>query len=205
MANAQHLSLTDQHFTPPPIIEASRIVLKGIDFDPFSSEFLNKELVKAKSFFDGSKGKDGFIDDYPEVNTIFCNPPGGKFKNKSNIARGWDRVHQFYLDNHDSSAIFVGFSLELLTRRPEILEYPICFINSGGHDYYPEWVRKSGRLCYAQWELEKGFYPEKSPTHGSFISYLPFRTNLDVSVRSFIDVFDYFGFSGVMSEYVGDR
>ncbi|MFB6214860.1 MAG: hypothetical protein ABEI54_03225, partial [Candidatus Bipolaricaulia bacterium] len=47
----QHLSLTNEHFTPPKIVEAARETMGGIDLDPASCAIANEKLVQAEKFF----------------------------------------------------------------------------------------------------------------------------------------------------------
>ncbi|MDA4133396.1 MAG: phage N-6-adenine-methyltransferase [Thaumarchaeota archaeon] len=71
-ANIHHSSASNEHFTPSDIIEAARLTLGAIDFDPASCETANA-LVKAANFW--TKEDNGFV--RPWGRRVFLNPPGG--------------------------------------------------------------------------------------------------------------------------------
>lgn len=110
-ANPRHSSKSNEHYTPAYIVEAARKTLGEIDLDPASSERANS-VVKASRFF-SSGGLE-----QPWHGRVFLNPPGGKAPDgsptRSNAVLWWAKLmHEFEVGRCDS-AIFVGFSIEIL-------------------------------------------------------------------------------------------
>ena len=68
----QHLSKTNEHYTPKHVVETSRTVMGDIDLDPASCVEAN-ETVKAKRAY--MLPDDGL--ELPWRGRVFCNPPGG--------------------------------------------------------------------------------------------------------------------------------
>lgn len=64
-----------EYGTPPDIIERARNTMGGIDLDPASNEFFNKN-VKALTFFDGSEGNNGLLKHY--WGNVWINHPYGR-------------------------------------------------------------------------------------------------------------------------------
>lgn len=91
--NPKHLTLSNEHYTPTRIIEASRAWMGGIDLDPASCEPAQRR-VRAKWWFAKSSGGRGFAlggiglpwrnwtgeDDAMPPLRVFLNPPGGGLK-----------------------------------------------------------------------------------------------------------------------------
>jgi hypothetical protein len=73
-----HSSETNEHYTPPEIIEAARYTLGGvIDLDPASCALAN-QVVKARCFmYEGALDRD-WTGPEGEPATVWLNPPGGK-------------------------------------------------------------------------------------------------------------------------------
>ncbi len=70
--DARHSSESNEHFTPPAIVDAARALLGGIDLDPASCEAANR-TVKAERIF--TKQDNGFAREWN--GRVFLNPPGG--------------------------------------------------------------------------------------------------------------------------------
>lgn len=98
--------------TPPHIVEFAREVLGGIDFDPASSPRWNARTVRAESFMDGSPGRDGLQDPWPEGARVWCNPPGDR--SGQQVKAFWTRLTREYAAGKVASAVWLGFSLEQL-------------------------------------------------------------------------------------------
>jgi hypothetical protein len=127
--NVQHSSLTDEWYTPAPIVEAARTVLGTIDLDPASNAQAN-EIVRATKFY--SREQDGLLQ--PWYGNLFCNPPGGKVLNRSMTGLFWSRLMSAVDENVIDHAIFLCFSLEALqsTQRygRSVGDYPFCVPSS---------------------------------------------------------------------------
>lgn len=154
MTLAQHLSTTQEHYTPVEIVEAARSVLGVIDLDPASC-LEAQRVVKAERFF--TRGVNGLVQ--PWRGRVFLNPPGGTFtarrKSKDDppvetshedalAKRTWDTdsravawwrklMHDHALPAGEdvTSAVFVGFNLDILQaaqsdRWPSPMHFPFC-------------------------------------------------------------------------------
>ena len=118
--NAQHQSLSDQHFSPPKIIEACREVMGRIDLDPCSSEAINNWSVKADLFFDadGINAMESFLGwrllDKEGPVKVWCNPPGGKTGNQSNMKLWLEAIAEHYQNGNIEQCFFLLFNREFL-------------------------------------------------------------------------------------------
>jgi hypothetical protein len=139
MTLVQHMSVTDEHPTPPEIVEASRLVLGEIDLDPASSAECNK-TVRAHDWI--GRPEDGL--DFEWYGRVFLNPPGGAIRKKtdpdfvwrkqygspSRAVVWWRKLIEEFLAGRTTSAIFIGFSIEILQsaqgskRNP--MSFPFC-------------------------------------------------------------------------------
>lgn len=125
MANVKHSAATDEHYTPVDIVEAARRTLSTIALDPASCKNANR-VVQANRYFDNSMIRDGVFRRYikdgltaewfyaGQTGTVFLNPPGGKVGNQSLPKLFWERLCKEYLDGGVTSAVFIGFSIEML-------------------------------------------------------------------------------------------
>lgn len=128
---ALHSSETNEHYTPPEVIEAARVTLGGvIDLDPASCAVANR-VVKARCF----AFRDGLDIDWTgpdgEPATVWLNPPGGKsspetFEPLPRDATGkqngpglataavwwWKLLHEI-AQGHVKAAVFEAFSMNL--------------------------------------------------------------------------------------------
>ena len=112
----QHLSQSNEHYTPDQIVIPARRVLGQIDLDPASSAAAN-ERVQAETFF--SIAEDGLSKDW--FGNVFLNPPGGRVLPKKNhygmrssAAVWWAKLADEYTAGRVKQAIFVGFSIEIM-------------------------------------------------------------------------------------------
>lgn len=200
--NPRHMSKTNEHYTPPYIVEASRLTMGEIDLDPASNKEVNDWSVKAKKFC--TKEQNGFNLEWH--GNVFLNPPGGNCDILGNTVyrisktwscnsekkcnhthldvnssqkRWWKKLAKEWSSGNISSAIFVGFSVEFLQTTQVNqdgsyipLDFPIC---------YP-----SRRIAYYN-KAESiddsiSFVESESPPHSSVIVFLPKRNNIDFSV-----------------------
>lgn len=119
---AQHSSASWEHFTPREVVAAARKTLGGIDLDPASCAKANKR-IKAKQFF--SVEDDGLTQ--PWRGRVFLNPPGGsmvgaeglkasrdRWATKARVCAWWRKLVEEFDAGRVRSAIFVGFTLEIL-------------------------------------------------------------------------------------------
>ena len=186
-ANVRHSSESNEHFTPPHVVEAARRVLGTIDLDPFSCAKAN-DVVRAARYYDGLHA-DGWEAIW--FGLLFVNPPGGMVDDNgqrvlpkcgetgacgwptghvhtgrhSAQKRAWQNLVREYDARRVAAAIFVCFSLELLQTTqvdavgPLPLDFPIC---------YP-----SKRLAYSHLTTGGALVPGTQPPHASCIVYLP--------------------------------
>lgn len=161
----QHLSGSVEHFTPIDIVEAARAVLGTIDVDPASCSLANA-VVKAKVFY--GEQEDGLKQKWS--GKVFLNPPGGTIPEeyrgigtRSNAALWWGALASAWQVKEVESAIFIGFSLELLRSAqalvvPQPMHFPLCV--------------PSSRIAFDREEDGKRV-ESKSPTNANVIVYLP--------------------------------
>jgi hypothetical protein len=113
MTTAQHLSLSNEHYTPLDIVNRVKAVFDGvIDTDPATSEQVNNLRVKAKKIY--TIENDGLDPQNKWRGNVFLNPPGGKTNNKSNAAIWLNAAYWKYYDKEINSLIFVGFNIEII-------------------------------------------------------------------------------------------
>jgi len=183
--NPLHSSLSKEHYTPSEIVESARAVMAGIDLDPASCAVANG-VVKASRYYSAN---DDALSLYWDFNgfpsKVFLNPPGGKTRNRSIQAIWWDKLLFEYQAGRVQQAIFVGFSLEILAKRSNVLSYPCCIINS---DSAADCVSGSGRIKFLK-QSNGQLIEGGSPTHGNVIVHLP---NWD-SAERFEAFFSCFG------------
>jgi ParB family transcriptional regulator, chromosome partitioning protein len=164
--NIQHSSQSDEWFTPPEIMELVREVLGPINFDPASCEEANK-IVQANCYYT----ENSLTKPWHGTGPIYCNPPGGKTGNKSNVKLFWDKL----MDTDFLHAIFMAFSIEALqTTQSCILpmaQYPICI--------------PAKRIRFVSPEGKKS-----SPSHSNCIVYIP---DLIDRTEKFTEVFSRIG------------
>lgn len=148
----QHSSASNEHYTPPAIVEACRATLGAIDLDPCSCA-LAQEVVQAGLWL----GADALRVDWDissldvtskhEPSRTFLNPPGGLINPatlepakpgtrgaKSSLAVYWCKLWNEWQEGNVSAACFVCFNLEVLrtTQDPELgcspaLDFPVCY------------------------------------------------------------------------------
>lgn len=141
----QHLSLSNEHYTPPSIIEKARLTMGSIDIDPASCELANT-LVRANQFY--TKEDDGLIKRWRR--NVFLNPPGGKTKNKSNQAIWLREAVNRYLCSEIDQLIFISFNIESLRHCGDLLEGNHVCVPKERLKYYSEYA--AGDLKEGQME-----------------------------------------------------
>lgn len=152
----QHLSLTNEHYTPRAIVESARRVLGSIDLDPASCEEANR-IVKATDYYDATE--DGLSHTW--AGRVFLNPPGGtvvgsvraRYETKSSAVAWWRKLLEEWDRGSVEAAIFVGFTLEILrTSQSNTWQHPLDF-----------------SICIPRERLAFG---GDRPTHANVIVYL---------------------------------
>lgn len=132
-------------YTPSDIIEAARVTMGGIDFDPFSCETANK-TVDAKRFF--TKECDGFSQNWD--GRVWCNHPFSR----SNNSRIFDKAIGEYEKGNASSICMITFASTSEKWFVKSLRFPQCFLH--------------GRTNYFDIHQKK----VKGVTKGSVVTYI---------------------------------
>jgi hypothetical protein len=116
----QHLAITDQHPTPPWLFPPIRKVMGWIDLDPCTSQEINDWSVKAEYIFDeeGLESLDQVL--FGEPLKAWCNPPGGKTGNKSNLLLWLEAMHRHWLQGKIEQFFFLFFNPEFISGTPNI-------------------------------------------------------------------------------------
>jgi hypothetical protein len=174
---AQHQSASNEHYTPIEIVDAARLAMGGaIDCDPATTALVNQR-IKATTFY--TQADDGLSKEWH--GRVFLNPPGGKTGNKSNAAVWWAKLVDQYLNGDTSSAIFVGFTLEILATSQDspvwLGAFPICIPRH--------------RLAFDHEDETGALVTGNSPAHSNVICYLPDPGNQRADV--FVETFSKFG------------
>lgn len=189
-------SASNEHYTPPAIVTAARYTLGRIDLDPASCQAANG-VVRAKEIF--TKDDDGLS--RPWFGRVFLNPPGGKTvvsarvgsaSTRSRAAAWWCKLAEEYEAGHVTTAIFVGFSIDILqtTQRPAReaclptpLDFPLCF--------------PSERLEFFRESDGGKLEPGTDPTHANVIAFLPprnpMRWPIESAIYRFVEAFGPIG------------
>jgi hypothetical protein len=181
----RHSSKSNEHYTPSFIVDAARATMTVIDLDPASCEVANR-TVRASAIY--TQADNGLV--LPWHGNVFLNPPGGKLEGQSNQKLWWFKLAAEWMAGRVRSAVFVGFSVEILqttqTKRPLNLpvpaEVPHCF--------------PTRRVAYMKQAEEGDLVVGGSPPHSSVIIYLPPRTSTlewDTGVYQFAQNFDAVG------------
>lgn len=168
MSNAKHSSESVDHYTPIEIVDAARELMGGIDLDPASCERANK-YIRAKRYF--AQQDNGLSKAWK--GRVFLNPPGGRIDEAGNrVEHGgfssakvwWQQLSRSWWSGKVETAVFVGFSLEILQTTqgegdaPIPLQFPCC---------YP--AKRMRFLVEQDGKLSAG----GSPTHANVLVYLP--------------------------------
>lgn len=176
MKNAMHSAATPEHGTPGEYVDLARQVLRVIDIDPATSAEWNT-LVGARRiltrednalrtpWLDGWPRADELLTDERESGipptfgaTVFCNPPGSK--DGSLVARFWLALSEYYRRGFVSSAIWIGFSLEQVSRLQRV--------GARSHPLQHTTLIPSRRIAYRATPTTIG----EDPTHASYVTLL---------------------------------
>jgi len=211
----EHMSESNEHFTPPEVVDAARETMSGrIELDPASNAVANS-VVRAERFHSAD---DPGHNKVWRARSVFLNPPGGltdddwvsvlkktgtrescsvtgacglppghSHKNVTSSAkRWWQRLTKHWQAQDVDEAIFIGFSLEML----QTFQVDVPLGLQLPHDFQICFPR--ARLAYYKLVSEK-LVKGSSPPHASFIVHLHSRMNPTVSKQKFREVFGKFG------------
>lgn len=174
--NAQHLSKSSDWRTPIEVLDAVRELFGGtISLDAASDDKAN-ERVKALRWL--GPEFDALKNPWPEAESIFLNPPGGKIGKDSQTKLFWQRLGEEMfpvgcedLVSKHGHAVFLAFSMEALQtcqdRGYEMLQFPLCVPNKRlkfTNKYSPE--------CMSHEQFMKELY-ETGDYEGYFCSDSP--------------------------------
>lgn len=152
--NAQRINQTSgnvEYYTDPTIVNAARLVMGGIDLDPFSCRIANEKFVQADQYF--TKEDDGLKMSW--FGKVWMNHPFGRKTNKPCIQKLW---HQYHSGTIKQACCITFAATSEAWFRP-LLYFPQCFL-SPRTNYYN-----------AQGEILSGV------TKGSVVTYLGPRVN----------------------------
>jgi hypothetical protein len=130
---------SNEHYTPPAIVEAARAAMGGIDLDPASCAEANEVVGAGVYFGPGTLFPDGLAPrkwQLPSLAAlrVFLNPPGGKVGRESSAKVWWDKLAAEWLCGHVDQAVYICFNLEVLctTQVSPIpcLNFPICYFRN---------------------------------------------------------------------------
>lgn len=135
----RHLSISNEHATPVEVIEAARVLLGDIDLDPASCA-LAQTRVKAGSWFGLDHNipvnQNALVRSWdiftPSGCKVFLNPPGGKINGQSSAKVFWFKLVEEYERGHIESAVFLGFSIEILQTTQ--VKIPVWHRENGPND-----------------------------------------------------------------------
>ncbi len=155
MKNAQHLSLSNEWYSPPDIVESARAVLGIIDLDPATSDLANK-TIRAERIITEDSLSSNWADERPV--SIYLNAPGGKVGNQSQAVLFWQKLQDLRVAGDLKHAIVICFSMEIFQTSQQcahsVVDFPLCIPGK--------------RLKYSAPEGKP-----RSPTHASAIVYVP--------------------------------
>jgi ParB family chromosome partitioning protein len=161
---AEHLSTSNEHYTPAEIMEPARAVLGHIDLDPASCAVANETVRAAHTL---TLAEDGLS--VPWFGRVFLNPPGGRDAGRSVQKQWWRKLAAEYELGRVQAAVYLGFNMQVLQTSqvgdigwlPLPLHFPLCF--------------PKRRIKFLH--LENGMLvPGRAPAHASVIVYLPPKT-----------------------------
>lgn len=158
-ANAQHSAATPEHYAPPEFIEAARATMGAIDLDPATAPRVNAAHVRAPHLF--TRKDDGLT--RARFGRVWLNPPGGRVGNRSSAAFWWSKLADEWSAGRVEQAVFLGFSIELLTTSQGSRVWP-CSLPFRIPRRSIEFLRESA---------EEAFVPGECPTHANVIVFLP--------------------------------
>lgn len=177
MTLAQHSSKNDRWYTPKWLKPYIHHVIYPIDIDPASDSHGNL-VMGASRYWTREINSLSFAwyKKFDEPVTMFCNPPGGKIRNKSKSVLFWQKLITLRHAGLLKHAIFLAFSIEQLQTSQScsssMLEFPLCIPDK--------------RLAFE----DRYGWPQDNPTHANAIIYVPGTRD---QTDTFMDVFSSIG------------
>ena len=188
-ANARHSSVSNEHYTPPAIVEAARATMGRIDLDPASCALAN-EVVQAPVYWSAL----GLMLDWH--GSVLLNPPGGLLHPEtlepltsrkglrpgealSSQAVWWTKLWSEWHAGRVEQAVFVCFNLEVLRLTQDLrcapaepaCAFPICFLSER-----PMFWNEGTPI------EKRGLTGD--PTHAGAVVYLPPGRNAETGASS---------------------
>jgi len=163
-----------------------------IFLDPTSDAEANK-IVQAECFL--TKECDSFTKSWMGT-TVFCNPPG-RTKDSPRSQPGMNewfmKMHQEYTKGNFIEGVFLGYSLELLSKSGDIaLQFPICV----PQPHRLGVTTGMGRIKFDAVDDSGWRVSQKQPTHGNVVVYFPPKTNGEMmaeDIQMFKEIFSKLG------------
>jgi hypothetical protein len=180
--NIQHSSKSADWRTPTEVLDAVKELFGGsISLDAASDENAQKRVGALRWL--GSEF-DALSSPWPEAESIFLNPPGGKVGKESQTKLFWNKlVDEVNLRmghngrNKHGHAVFLAFSMEALQTCQDqgsaMLSFPLCVPNK--------------RLRFVPSDET---VVAKSPSHANVIVYVPGYKD---ETKRFVEIFSRFG------------
>lgn len=127
--NAAHLSISPEQGSPPVFVELAHAVMGGIDLDPASSPAWNRNVGATRIITAAENGlrtpwvagapsvlelRTRPVPGFGERVRVLVNPPGDK--RGELVAEFWYGVTTYFALRWISSAIWIGFNVEQLSR-----------------------------------------------------------------------------------------
>lgn len=131
----QHSSVTCEYNTPNYIAEVVKDFLGVIDLDPASNEVANKTIGATEYFREADDGLSlSWRANSGEASSVFCNPPGGKIKNRSVAKMFWSKCLSQRIQGNIWEAVFLFFNPNILQTSQQdcilpVTAFPICFLD----------------------------------------------------------------------------
>ena len=176
---ARHSCDSPDWYTPAPFVDASRVVMGGIDLDPASDEEAQR-TVQATRFY--TVEDDGLVQ--PWCGHIFVNPPGGL------VREFWWKLMQSRDTPQFDQAIWIGYSLEQLqTLQGKGVDDPLGFPMCVPKRRIPFVENEAKRAARIEKLRAQGKSPnlKSQPSHANYITYI------GPHVEVFCAVFSVFG------------
>ena len=160
----QHLSLSNEHYTPPELasecIRVCKLNYNGLVLDPASNALANT-IIQADTYF--TKKQDGLRQCWFGYKIVFCNPPGGKIAGKSVQSTWADKFCEEFRNFSFEVGAFICFNQSLAFRHRGLWESASCFLLPQRIKYFSEYT--PGTLREGQWS------PTRKPINFDIFKY----------------------------------
>lgn len=169
--NPFHSAGTNDHGSPPELVEPARETLGGFELDPCSNAYWNRYVIKAARFH----SKNGHRKPWCRGGRVFVNSPGPIREMRdgsmvtvtpSLVRPFWQRTARLGIDH--AAGIWIGYSLQQLQQLQQEDVHPLCFVTC-----FPD-----HRIEYLQFVDGGPPRPSGSPMHGSSVTLVSRNTKL---------------------------